>query len=76
MHRFFGISLVCVSQGKAALSWDTPHYLSLLRTHTHTFFFHFPVPFRTSCRLQDTFLHSVGGMGPTLFALDNELKLC
>lgn len=29
MHRFSGIATVFISQGKAALSWDTPDYLLL-----------------------------------------------
>ncbi len=33
---FFGIPLVCASQGKATLSWDTPNYLCLSLSHSHT----------------------------------------
>ncbi|KAK5850018.1 hypothetical protein PBY51_014304 [Eleginops maclovinus] len=73
---FFGIPLLCASQGKAALSWDTLNYLRLSPSITR-------ILFSSSLRLrgsfgsmQDTLLLSAEGMGPNLLAQANELSSC
>lgn len=76
---FFGIPLVCVSQGKAAPSWDSLNYLclslfsSLTQTHLHCF--SSSLCLRGSfLSMQDTLLQSVVRMGPNLHASANELS--